>query len=71
METQEKEALNGKAVPTLEMVKTWVKRDVDAASYFLNMLRRHPEVVDMLAQELYKKALETRSDSELLDNGDK
>lgn len=77
METINPPRENGKAVPptpvsvTPEHVKQWVKRDLDAACYFLQMLRKHPEILDIVAQELYAKATEASNDAELLDKGEK
>lgn len=42
--------------PTREQVREWTRADLNAAHYFLGMLRRYPELVDELADSLYEKA---------------
>lgn len=44
-------------LPTQETVRLWVRRDISASSYFLGMLMRYPDLVDQLADELYKRIL--------------
>lgn len=43
--------------PTKEQVVAWVKRDAHAASYFLAMLVRYPDIVDKIADELYDRIM--------------
>lgn len=42
-------------VPTQEQVRLWVKQDLAASSYFLGMLLRYPDLVDRIADELFKR----------------
>lgn len=44
-------------MPSQENVRLWVRRDISASSYFLGMLLRYPDLVDQLADELYKRIL--------------
>lgn len=60
---------NGKVVEpqlTKDHVLQWCTRDIAAAGYFLNMLKKYPDVIEMIATELYEKAQQERRDSELL-----
>lgn len=58
---------DGKALPTLPTVQKWVKRDVDAAVYFLRLLQQHPDVLDKLSELLYEDAKQRKRDAELLE----
>lgn len=49
--------------PSLQDVRKWIESDLVAAGYFLNMLRQYPEVLDKLAEELYKHSLEKEKGS--------
>lgn len=42
--------------PTREDVREWTKRDLLAASYFLNLLQRYPEIVEQMADMIYDHA---------------
>lgn len=68
MDKTKKSEEPGKAVetPTREMVREWCKRDAAAAAYFLNMLMKHPDIVERLADDLFAKAVQDRQDKELL-----
>lgn len=46
------------SVPSREDVHSWIKRDITAASYFLSMLLRYPDIMESMAGELYAKVLE-------------
>lgn len=52
---------------TLEMVQAWVKRDAAAASYFLQMLCKRPEILDEISNELFAQAKQLDKDRELLE----
>lgn len=70
MENMTNSEVNGKAVkplPTLPVVQKWVKRDVDAAVYFLRMLQQHPEVLEKLSELIYEDAQQAKKDAELLE----
>lgn len=56
--------------PTIEMVRTWVKRDTQAASYFLTMLLKYPDVLDRIADELFARTLQEREDHDKLDKAE-
>lgn len=43
--------------PTLEEVKSWVLKDLQASHYFLGLLLRHPEAIDAAAKEIYEAVL--------------
>lgn len=43
--------------PTLEDVKSWIQRDLQASHYFLGLLLRHPEAIDAAANEMYQAIL--------------
>lgn len=58
---------DGKALPTLPTVQKWCKRDIDAAWYFLDAIRRQPELVELLAEKLYEQAVQNKKDAELLE----
>lgn len=45
-------------IPSREDVHKWIKRDISAASYFLSMLLRYPDIMETMAGELYAKVLE-------------
>lgn len=42
--------------PSREQVREWTKRDLLAASYFLNLLQRYPEIIDEMADLIYDHA---------------
>lgn len=44
-------------MPTKDQVREWIKRDISASSYFLAMLLRYPDIVEALADELYKRII--------------
>lgn len=44
-------------VPTREAVHGWIKRDISAASYFLSMLLRYPDIIEGMAGEVYARIL--------------
>lgn len=44
-------------VPSKEDVHKWIKRDLSAASYFLAMMLRYPDIIESLATELYERVL--------------
>nr|QJB20577.1 MAG: hypothetical protein [Microvirus sp.] len=46
-------------VPDLETLKNAAKLDLDAAIYFLQALRAHPEIIDLMVQELHRFHTET------------
>lgn len=46
-----------KVVPSKEQVKEWIRRDMAAASYFLSMMLRYPDVIENLADQLYEKVM--------------
>lgn len=48
---------NVPALPSRETVVEWVKRDLDASLYFLEMLRRHPDVIEDVAGKLYDRII--------------
>lgn len=66
MENESKKASNGQSVPKVpsrEDVHQWIKRDISAASYFLSMLLRYPDIMETMAGELYAKVLEKEQGS--------
>lgn len=69
METINPVQENGKVVtPSVETLQQWIKKDMDAAVYFLNLLRKYPDILATLAQELHAKALQEKHDKEILDH---
>lgn len=70
-----KEGQNGTAInaPTVEMVRTWVKRDAQAAVAFLTMMLSHPEILEIVADEFFAKSQtleQVRKDNELLEKAE-
>lgn len=53
-------------LPSQEQVTEWIKRDINAASYFLSMMVRYPDIVDSLAREIYERIL-TEEQGALID----
>lgn len=51
----------GKEKPTREEVHEWTKRDLVAASYFLNLLQRYPDVIKQMADMIYQHAMTTEN----------
>jgi len=49
---------NGNPVPapTCKEIQEWTKKDLVAASYFLSMLLRYPEIVDDLGRQIFEHA---------------
>lgn len=45
------------SVPSREAVHEWIKRDISAASYFLSMLLRYPDIMESMSGELYAAIL--------------
>lgn len=45
------------SVPSREAVHGWIKRDISAASYFLSMLLRYPDIMETMSGELYAAIL--------------
>lgn len=43
---------------TREQVYEWTKRDISAASYFLSMLLRYPDIIQGVADELYDRVMD-------------
>lgn len=46
-----------KVAPTQEQVQAWVKRDLEAAHYFLGLLLQYPEVIAIAAKEIREHVL--------------
>ncbi|QCQ85056.1 hypothetical protein [Blackfly microvirus SF02] len=40
--------------PTQEVVVGWIKRDLEAAHYFLGILRKYPEIIEKLGVEMFE-----------------
>lgn len=57
MEESKKQDERTKVVPTKEQVKEWIRRDMAAASYFLSMMLRYPEILENIADQLYEKVM--------------
>lgn len=51
-------AKNAKKEVTREQVYEWTKRDISAASYFLSMLLRYPDIIQGVADELYDRVMD-------------
>lgn len=47
--------------PTPEQVTEWVKRDLQAAAYFLNMLLKYPEIIEECAKQIYEHTMQKES----------
>lgn len=65
MENESKTA-SGKSlpkVPSREDVHEWIKRDISAASYFLSMLLRYPDIMESIAGEIYARVLKDEQGS--------
>lgn len=45
------------AVPSKDDVHQWIQRDISAASYFLAMLLRYPDIMKNMAADLYAEVL--------------
>lgn len=45
------------SAPSRADVNAWIARDVSAASYFLSMLLRYPDIIESIAGELYARIL--------------
>lgn len=43
---------------TREQVYEWTKRDISAASYFLSMLLRYPDIIQGVADQLYDRVMD-------------
>lgn len=57
---QEKENPNpSQKIPSLDEVKEWTKKDLQAATYFLGMLQRYPEIIDAIATLIHHHAKTT------------
>lgn len=41
-------------IPDQETVNQWVKRDLEAAHYFLGLLLRYPDAIKKASEEIYK-----------------
>lgn len=43
---------------TREQVYEWTKRDISAASYFLSMLLRYPDIIQGVADQLFDRVMD-------------
>lgn len=48
-------------VPSMEQIREWSKRDLEASHYFLGLILRYPEVVEKIANEIYQHAMKTEN----------
>lgn len=69
METNSKVDLGAKGVEigkedldrlTRSKVHEWIKKDLDAALAFLQMLRKYPDVMERFADQLYDQMIDER-----------
>lgn len=42
--------------PSLENVRLWVERDLNAAQYSIGAILRHPKLLDIIAEEMHAHA---------------
>lgn len=67
METNKKEAKDVKDVPSKDVVREWMRKDIAAASYSLSLLMRYPDIIETMADQLYDRIV-TESKSPLIDS---
>lgn len=52
-----------KSPVTKEQVTEWVRRDITAASYFLSLLIRYPDIISSVADQLYDRVMKEENGS--------
>lgn len=45
--------------PTVEQVREFIKKDLEAAHYFLGLMLRYPDVLDRAAADIHGHAMST------------
>lgn len=52
-------------IPSRDVVREWVKKDLHAANYALALLLRYPDIVEKMADEIYERLLIEESDKRM------
>lgn len=54
---------NKPKIPTKDTIRKWTENDLNSAIYFLSMVKRYPDILDKVADEIYQKAIKEEQGS--------
>lgn len=54
---------NQPKIPSKDTIRKWTENDLNSAIYFLSMVKRYPEILDKVADEIYQKAIKDEQGS--------